>query len=166
MGAARLVCLNYWTCAVEPISQNYWSPHLEGLSWWWGEYAPQQEKALQWDARIPQLVSRPHWPQAEKVDAQQWRPRTDKNKQVNKIFKKKAFSLKKKKKKSTSPDGSRSNPQEIWLKIFSQVRIRFIRSMVLSWLYEVLRAVSTNTGEAKEGRAANVAPWRETAGWG
>ena len=46
-GATKLVCHNYWACALEPASQNYWACALEPAShnYW---------------ARVPQLLKPTH----------------------------------------------------------------------------------------------------------
>ena len=62
--AAKPVHLNYWACALEPASHNYWAhaPRAHAL---------QQEKPLQWEACSPQL---------QKAHVQQQRPNTAKKK--------------------------------------------------------------------------------------
>ena len=54
-GATKPVRRNYWACALEPMSHNYWSPctttteaHAPRA------HAPQQEKPPQWEACAPQ----------------------------------------------------------------------------------------------------------------
>ena len=52
---------NYWACAPEPGSCNYWAHVLQLLKPEHPEdYALQQEKPPQWEARSPQLESGPH----------------------------------------------------------------------------------------------------------
>ena len=46
-GATKPVRRNYWTCALEPTSHNYWARAPRAR-------APQQEKPPQWEARAPQ----------------------------------------------------------------------------------------------------------------
>ena len=46
-GATKPVHHNYWACALEPASHNYWARAPRAR-------APQQEKPLQWEARVPQ----------------------------------------------------------------------------------------------------------------
>ena len=48
--------------------------------------APQQEKPLQWEAHAPRLESSPCWPQVEKAQAKQQRPRADKMQEVVKSW--------------------------------------------------------------------------------
>ena len=50
--------------------------------------APQQKKSPQGEALAPQLESNPHSLQLEKARAQQQRPSTDNNKQINNLKKK------------------------------------------------------------------------------
>ena len=54
-GAAKPMYCNYWACALEPVSHNYWSlrattteAHAPTAR------APQQKKPPQWEARAPQ----------------------------------------------------------------------------------------------------------------
>ena len=58
------------TCheATKPVRHNYWA------------HAMQQEKPLQWEARVPQRRVAPRSLQLEKAHAQQRRPNTAKNK--------------------------------------------------------------------------------------
>ena len=61
-GATKRVRHNYWACALEPGSHNYWArePQLLSLRATTTEArvprarAPQQEKPLQWEAHVPQ----------------------------------------------------------------------------------------------------------------
>ena len=54
---------NYWTCALEPGSRNYW-PHVPHLlkPRYPGAHAPQQEKPLKREAHAPHLKSSPCLP--------------------------------------------------------------------------------------------------------
>ena len=55
-GATKLVCHNYWACALEPTSHNYWA-HVPQLLTEAGApraHALQQEKPPQWEARALQ----------------------------------------------------------------------------------------------------------------
>ena len=46
---------NYWACALELASHNYWSPHATTTEAHVPRaHAPQQEKPLQWEACAPQ----------------------------------------------------------------------------------------------------------------
>ena len=58
-GATKRVGHNYWACALEPGSCNYWVCAPRAC-------APQREKPLQLGAHTPQLESSPHLPQLEK----------------------------------------------------------------------------------------------------
>ena len=54
-GAIKPVHHNYLTCALEPLSHNYWSPHATTTE----AHEPraralQQEKPPQWEAHAPQ----------------------------------------------------------------------------------------------------------------
>ena len=54
-GATKPMCHNYWACALEPASYNYWSPHDTTTEACMPRAcALQQEKPLQWEARAPQ----------------------------------------------------------------------------------------------------------------
>ena len=79
--ATKLVHHNYWACALEPASHDYWSPcatpteaHMPRAR------ALQQEKPPQWEAHCTTTKSSPHLPQLEKARAQQRRPNAAKNK--------------------------------------------------------------------------------------
>ena len=74
---------NYWACALELGSSNYWA-HVSQLlkPEHPGALAPQQEKQPQWEALALKLESSHHSPQLEK------RPSTAKNKYINKNLKK------------------------------------------------------------------------------
>ena len=56
--APKPVCHNYWACALEPGSCNYWA-HMQQLSkpTCPRAHALQQERQKQWEAHIPQLES-------------------------------------------------------------------------------------------------------------
>ena len=71
-GATKPMYHNYWACALEPGNRSYWSLHALELC------------ALQWEARTPQLESRPPLTAARQKPTQQWRSGTAKNKQINK----------------------------------------------------------------------------------
>ena len=81
------MCHNYWACALEPTSHNYWAhePQLLSPRATTTEAdapracAPQQEKPPQWEAHTAKK-SNPCSPQLEKARMQQWRPNTTKNK--------------------------------------------------------------------------------------
>ena len=85
------MCPNYWACALEPRSLDYWvlEPHLLKPAHP-RACALQQEKTLQWEACTQQLKSSPQSPKLEKsLCVQQWRPNTDKIFKNIVIFKKK-----------------------------------------------------------------------------
>ena len=77
---------NYWACALEPRSCNYWT-HMPQLlnPTHTRAHALQQEKPLQWEARPRQPESSSCSPQQKKKPVKQWRPSTVKNK-LNKEF--------------------------------------------------------------------------------
>ena len=63
----KLMCPNHWACVLKPRSQNYWAHMLQLLK----PICPrtcalQQDKPLQWEARIPQLESSSCFQQLEK----------------------------------------------------------------------------------------------------
>ena len=70
------LCHNYWACALEPGSHNYWAhvPQLLKLTYPWAR-ALQQKKPEQWEAHAL-LEHSPCSQQLEKSMYQQ-RPRTD-----------------------------------------------------------------------------------------
>ena len=86
-GGAKPMHHNYWACALETRSCNYWAhvPQLLKLMHPRAP-APQQEKAAQWEACTPQLESSPHFRQQEKKPIQQRRSST--TQMQNKIIKK------------------------------------------------------------------------------
>ena len=65
--------------ATKPAHRNYWSSNLRVR-------APQQEKPLQWEARVPQQVSNPRSPQPEKRRHSSGEPAQPKVKYINKII--------------------------------------------------------------------------------
>ena len=65
--------------ATKPAHRNYWSSNLRVR-------APQQEKPLQWEARVPQQVSNPRSPQPEKRLHSSGEPAQPKVKYINKII--------------------------------------------------------------------------------
>ena len=84
-GATKPVSHNYWTCALEPGSCNYWVHGLQRLKPVCSRAcAPQYEKPLPWEACILQIESSPHSTQLEKNPAQQQRPRAAKKKKTTK----------------------------------------------------------------------------------
>ena len=92
LGTAKPMCHNYWACALEPGSCNYWvqMPQLlKPLSP--RAHAPQQEKLQQWEACILQLESRPCTQQLEKSPCSNEDPAEPK---INTIFFKKVNFLK------------------------------------------------------------------------
>ena len=66
------MCHNYWACALEPASHNFWSPRATTTEARTPRArAPQQEKPPQWEAWAPQ---------PEKACVQQRKPNAAKNK--------------------------------------------------------------------------------------
>ena len=66
-GATKLMSHNYWACALEPPSHNYWSPHATVIkSKRPRACAPQEETPPQWEAHSLQLESSPCSPQLDK----------------------------------------------------------------------------------------------------
>ena len=59
-GATKIVCHNYWSCALEPGSHNYWAHMPLVLKPMCLRSQDPQEKPLQWEALTPQLQSSPH----------------------------------------------------------------------------------------------------------
>ena len=72
-GATKPVHHNYWVCALEHASHNYWSLCAQSLC-----STTREATAM----RSPHTArkSSPHSPQLEKARMQQWRPNTAKNK--------------------------------------------------------------------------------------
>ena len=65
--AAKLMSHNYWACALEPRSRNYWSRRATVIkSKCRRDCAPQKEKPLQWEAHSLQLEGSPCSPQLDK----------------------------------------------------------------------------------------------------
>ena len=88
-GSTKPMHRNFWACALEPGSCNYWAHVLQLLKPACPRAcAPQQEKPPQWEAWALQLKSNPHSWQLEKTHVQQWRPSTAKNKYIKLCFKK------------------------------------------------------------------------------
>ena len=77
-GAAKPVHGNYWACALEPASHNYWSPHA---------YSPCSATRETTATRGPHtaMKSSLRSPQLEKACVQQWRPKAAKS-IINKRF--------------------------------------------------------------------------------
>ena len=72
-GATKLVRHNYWACALEPASHNYWSPRT---------YSPWSAAREATAVRSPRTTTKssPRSLQVEKAHTQQWRPNAAKNK--------------------------------------------------------------------------------------
>ena len=79
--ATKLVCHNYWACALEPGSRKYWVHVLQllmlGRPW---ARAPWQEKPLCWKVGASQLVSKPPLFATREKPEQHQRPSTGKSK--------------------------------------------------------------------------------------
>ena len=78
-GATKPMCHNYWACALEPGSRNYWAHEATA------EARAPQEKPPQWEACAPQLESSPCYLQLEKSPSTSEDPAQPK---INKIIKK------------------------------------------------------------------------------
>ena len=75
-GATKPVCLNYWVCALEPASHNYWSPRATTTE--------AREPQLLKPARLDPMLHNKRRPRLaatrNKARAQQRRPNAAKNK--------------------------------------------------------------------------------------
>ena len=65
-GATKPMHHNFWACAVEPSSCNYWVHESQLLKPLLPRARAPQEKPLQWEAFTPQLESSPYLRQLEK----------------------------------------------------------------------------------------------------
>ena len=76
-GATKPMHPNYWACALEPASHNYWSPHASSPG------STREATAM----RSPRTATKssPCSPQLEKAHAQQRRPNTAKKKKNFKV---------------------------------------------------------------------------------
>ena len=71
--ATKPILHNCWTCCLEPVSHNYWSPGAWSL-------CSTTRKATAMRSPHTATKSNPHSPQLEKAHAQQWRPNAAINK--------------------------------------------------------------------------------------
>ena len=74
-GATKLVSHNYWACALEPTSSNYWAQAPRACD-------PRQKQPMKWEAPASHLERRPCSLKLEKAHWKEWRPSTARNTQI------------------------------------------------------------------------------------
>ena len=129
------MCLNYWNCALEPESRNYWD-HVPQIQ----KPVFHNERLMQWVIGTLQLKELLLASTREKC-MQPWRPCIAKYKQINKKYFKKIIDIKEKKEKTFiafyTTLGPRSNSLQVLnhpstLGLIKDFSLNFFRSLLPS----------------------------------